>query len=383
MRVVTLVTLLFAAGCACHSDWDCPLDERCSNGRCIAAGGPDVTPPSVALSGPLPGAAVSGAIALTANASDDVAVASVDFTVDGAVIATARGEPYTATWQSGTVGNGPHTLAAVAVDTSGNSAGSGPVQVAVGNYPGAALSVHTTLGLADAATTDLQNQGHFLSVKHQYALSYDGARRVPNWVSWELNKSWLGSIPRQNDFRPDDTFPAGFPQAQLSDYLNSGWDRGHLCPSEDRTATLADNQDTFYLTNMTPQADNVNGGPWAQLEAYQRGLANAGKELFVVAGGIYPQTVQTIGADHVAIPSSLFKLAVVLDAPGQTAADVTSATRVIAVIMPNDTTVSRTADWRTFRVQPSAIEAQTGFRLMSDVAEPVRTQLEGRVDSAP
>jgi len=214
-------------------------------------------------------------------------------------------------------------------------------------------------------------------------LSYDAARRVPNWVSWELNRSWMGTVARQNDFRPDDTFPAGFPQAQLSDYLNSGWDRGHLCPSEDRTATVIDNQDTFYLTNMTPQADNVNGGPWAQFEAYARGLGGGGKEVFLEAGGIYGAAAKTIGADQVSVPSSLFKLAVILDAPGQTAADVTSSTRVIALIMPNDATVARTADWHGFRVKAAEIESQTGLRLLSDVREPVRSQLEAQVDSAP
>src|SRR4051812_525650 len=167
MRAVALATLLFAAGCACHSDWDCPLDERCSEGRCIAVGGgPDVTPPVAALSAPLPGAAVSGAISLSANASDDVGVSSVDFTVDGAVVATARGEPYTVTWQTGTVWNGSHQLAAIARDEAGNAGASSPVEVAVGNYPGAALSVHTTLGIADQATASPQNQDHFLSVKH-------------------------------------------------------------------------------------------------------------------------------------------------------------------------------------------------------------------------
>jgi endonuclease G len=282
------------------------------------------------------------------------------------------------------VWNGPHTFTAVAHDAAGNTGASEAVTVQVANYPGAALSVHTTMGLADGATADPANQGHFLSVKHQYALSYDGARRTPNWVSWELNKSWMGAIARQNDFRSDDTFPAGFPQALLTDYAGSGYDRGHLCPSEDRTATLVDNQDTFYLTNMTPQADNVNGGPWAQLETYSRSLANAGKEVFVVAGGIYPAATQkTIGADAVAVPSSIFKVVVVLEAPGQTAADVTSSTRVIAVVMPNDTTVARTADWHTFRVKASDIESQTGLRLLSDVAEPIRSQLEAQVDSSP
>src|SRR5258706_5511190 len=158
MRALTLVLTLLggvlAAGCTCESNGDCPLDERCSDGHCIAVGGgPDVTPPVATLTVPLPGDAVKGTVSLTASASDDVGVASVDFTVDGTVIATAQSEPYTVTWTSGSVWNGPHKLAAIARDAAGNTGSSDPVSVQVANYPGAALSVHTTLGLADAATT--------------------------------------------------------------------------------------------------------------------------------------------------------------------------------------------------------------------------------------
>src|SRR5207237_70265 len=150
-------------------------------------------------------------------------------------------------WDSTSVWNGAHSLSATARDAAGNSGTSAAVAVSVANYRGAAISVHTSMGLPDRATADAANKEHYLSVKHQYALSYNGARRVPNWVSWELNTSWLGSVARQNDFRPDDTLPAAIPQAQLADYLNSGWDRGHMCPSDDRTLTLLDNQNTFYL----------------------------------------------------------------------------------------------------------------------------------------
>ncbi|TMQ04888.1 MAG: DNA/RNA non-specific endonuclease, partial [Deltaproteobacteria bacterium] len=128
-----------------------------------------------------------------------------------------------------------------------------------GGGSGAALSRHTTLGIPSPASTTDPN--HFLSVKSGYVISYNGSRKVPNWVSWELNTSYLGSTPRQDDFRPDDTFPASEPQASLADYSGSGYDRGHMCPSADRTLTVTANQQTFYLTNMVPQAANNNQGP--------------------------------------------------------------------------------------------------------------------------
>ena len=202
-------------------------------------------------------------------------------------------------------------------------------------------------------------------------------------MSWELNAQWLGSVARQNDFRPDDTFPEEIPQAQLSDYAGSGWDRGHVCPSEDRTATVSDNRSTFYLTNVVPQADAANGGPWARLEAYLRQLAESGKEIAVVAGGLFGQPKRTIGAGAVAVPSATFKVAVVLDRPGQGIAEVSEQTRVISVLVPNDATVSRSADWRSFRVSARDVENATGFTLFADVPHEVREVLLDRIDREP
>ena len=78
-------------------------------------------------------------------------------------------------------------------------------------------------------TTDL------LMVKPQFVLSYNNTKRHANWVSWELSTSWLGTSDRQNDFRPDSTLKQGWYRVVTSDYTNSGFDRGHLCPSADRT----------------------------------------------------------------------------------------------------------------------------------------------------
>src|SRR6185295_9809167 len=138
--------------------------------------------------------------------------------------------------------------------------------------------------------------------------------KVPNWVSWELTSSWLGTVGRSDNYRPDDTFPSSVPQASLADYSGSGYDRGHMCPSADREDTTADNSATFYLTNMVPQAGNNNRGPWEKLEAYERGLVNAGKRLFIIAGGVFTSASVTQIGQGVAVPDSTFKVIVVLDA---------------------------------------------------------------------
>lgn len=68
-------------------------------------------------------------------------------------------------------------------------------------------SPHLKLGNpSNANTNDLNN---YLIEKPQYALSYNCETGIPNWVSWQLNSSWLGSVDRSEDFRPDSDLPTG------------------------------------------------------------------------------------------------------------------------------------------------------------------------------
>jgi endonuclease G, mitochondrial len=248
-----------------------------------------------------------------------------------------------------------------------------------GGGSGAALSVHTTLGIPSPSSTSDPNS--YLSVKSGYVISYNSSRKVPNWVSWELNTTYLGTAARQDDFRIDSTLPSTLPQATLADYSGSGYDRGHMCPSADRTKTVSANSETFYLTNMIPQAGNNNRGPWAALEDYSRGLAETGKEVFIISGGTFSSSSASIGSG-VKVPDKTFKVIVVLDAPGQGPANVTTGTRVIGVLMPNrDSQISLSTPWQNFRVTVDQIEALTGHDYLSDVDPAIQAVIEARVDN--
>lgn len=123
-------------------------------------------------------------------------------------------------------------------------------------------NVHLTMGNPTGANTSFSN---LLLSKAQYATSHNCFRGTPNWVSWQLNQSWLGSAPRQDDFRADTTLPSNCYRVTSSDYTGSGFDRGHMTPSADRTNTIANNSATFLMTNIIPQAPDNNQGIWANL----------------------------------------------------------------------------------------------------------------------
>ena len=100
----------------------------------ITAAGADSSAPSVAMTAPAAGAAVSGTVTLAASASNDVGVAGVQFLADGANAgAEDAAAPYSAAWNSASVPDGPHALAAVARDAAGNRTTSAPVSVITGN----------------------------------------------------------------------------------------------------------------------------------------------------------------------------------------------------------------------------------------------------------
>lgn len=250
------------------------------------------------------------------------------------------------------------------------------VDAGLSGAAGAALSPHTVLGLPDDSSVGRLDR--WLLVKPQFVGSYDTTRKTPRWVSWRLDPSWLGPATRATSFRRDTQLPTTAGQARDEDFRNSGFDRGHLCPSADRTVTDPDNDATFVFTNIVPQTHTSNAGTWATLEDEARTLVAQGKTVIITAGPIFGVTPQNIGAG-VPVPLSMFKVAVVFD--GTPTANVTTSTRVIAVIVPNTATVS--GSWRNFRVTTRSIEQATGLDFLSDVPRAVQDVVENRLDVDP
>lgn len=238
-------------------------------------------------------------------------------------------------------------------------------------------SEHLTMGNPSNAVTNVAQPNNYLMEKPQYAMSYSRDNGGPNWVSWHLDNSWLGSTPRQDDFRADTTLPTGWYRVQATDYSGSGFDRGHMCPSADRTVTVTANSATFLMTNMIPQLPANNQGVWANLESYSRTLVSQGNELYIISGG---QGLQYFIANgHVAVPAQTWKVIIVLPVGSNDVSRVTTSTRTIAVVMPNSGSIG--SDWRAYRVSVDQVEAITGFDFFSNVSSGIQAVIEGQVDN--
>src|SRR5258706_2484964 len=170
------------------------------------------------------------------------------------------------------------------------------------------------LGNPSGAVHDPSQPTNYLIERPQYVLSYNRDHGIPNWVSWQLTQRDLGDTKRSNTFVPDTTLPKGWYRVTLDDYTGSGYDRGHMCPSADRTATVKDNQATFVLTNVLPQAPDDNRNTWEHLESLSRQLVSKGHVLYIIAGG--DGSNGTIAKGKVLVPRYTWKIIVVMPKGG-------------------------------------------------------------------
>jgi len=225
-----------------------------------------------------------------------------------------------------------------------------------------------------------------------YVESYSATRGTPNWVSWHLDAtSSTNASPRLDNFAAFNGLPTGVYAVQSTSYQGSGFDRGHNCPSADRTSSANANSATFLMTNMIPQAPQNNQQTWNNLEGYLRTQVTAGNEVYIVMGSYgnggvgknNASVVTTIDNGHVAVPTNVWKVAIIIPAGNSDlirAADA-SAIRVIAVNTPNVNSIS--TDWTRYLVTVRDIEkgVGNGFNLLSALPQSVQDALETKKDA--
>jgi endonuclease G len=222
-----------------------------------------------------------------------------------------------------------------------------------------------------------------------YVESYSKSRGTPNWVSWHLdNTNTTNATGRLDNFAGFSGLPSGYYVVQSNSYSGSGFDRGHNCPSADRTSSAAANSATFLMTNMIPQAPQNNQGTWANLENYLRTQVVAGNEVYIVMGSYGTGGVgsngaaTTISGGNVTVPANVWKVAVIIPAGNsdliRTAG---SGVRVIAVNTPNINTIN--SDWTKYIVTVRDIEKAVGnnFNLLSALPQSVQEVVENKKDA--
>ncbi len=240
-----------------------------------------------------------------------------------------------------------------------------------------AQKTYLALGNPSNATVSTSNADNYLMVNNAYALSYNNSRGSANWVAWRIAETDFGGAERQNDFRPDPNLPKTFTRITPSDYTGSGFDKGHLCPSADRSSSPEANSATFYMTNIIPQTPDLNRNVWNDFETYSRDLVKKGKvDLYVVAG-CYGEKGKL--KKKIVIPTNCWKVITAVP-QGADFSVINENTHVTAIDMPNSAFPAKT-DWRKYRTTVRAIEQKTNLNLLSNLAPNLQETLENRVDN--
>ena len=207
------------------------------------------------------------------------------------------------------------------------------------------FSILMTVGVPNISGASSASTTNYLSVKKGYVMSYNGVEGRANWVGWTLKASDIGAIHRSDRFIQDESFPRGFKIVDEKDYKHSGYDRWHLCNSQDRTSTQYLNDETFLMSNMVPQTHELNAGPFKMLEEYCRKLViKKGQHLLIYSGGIGAKDRLFSG---VIVPAYCWKVVYTPD-------------KIWCILFPNERVLNK--NWQTYAVPLETLEKMTGFR---------------------
>lgn len=247
------------------------------------------------------------------------------------------------------------------------------------------------------ATKNLSDSTNYLMEKPQYTLSYNNETLIPNWVMWHLSEDDFGDAERGDDFRPDSDLPDEWYKVVKSDYQYTkyNFDRGHVCPSADRTKTQEDNSMTFLMTNMIPQSPDLNRQIWKEFESFERELVSSGKELYIAVGPygkggttatgtwdfieIQQKKNSKFSNQKILVPSHCWKIVLVLDEGENDYSRVSKDTVIISIFIPNSMGMHKSGTWKNYLTSVDDIEEKTGYDFFECLPDEVENYIESKV----
>lgn len=245
------------------------------------------------------------------------------------------------------------------------------------------IKAYDAVGLPHQNSDDKDEQQIVLCRKG-YAVSFNMETRNPDWAIEHLTRTSLKkTVTRKDAFKPDpdlEKAQAGL-SSQLWDYSGQKtYQRGHQAPSEDFTSGREAMNESFYLSNMSPQLGTLNGGLWSRIEGEVRQwvICRKADELYVMTGPIYGgsktklaapdqnDTVKSNGQPHrVLVPEWYYKI--VYDP---------QANQSLAFIVPNnETAVGK--DMKSFIKTIKDVEDSTGLSFLTGLGSRLQHQQEG------
>ncbi|XP_071803364.1 nuclease EXOG, mitochondrial-like [Asterias amurensis] len=246
--------------------------------------------------------------------------------------------------------------------------------------------------LKDLLKYGVPEKGPDVRYYSNHALSYDQAKKIPLWVAEHLTQNELkGPANRKHsNFKMDPNINSMF-SSHNSDYLRSGWSRGHMAPAGDNKHSQAAMDESFYLSNIVPQDLDNNRDFWNRLEIYCRDLTKTYKDVWVLSGPLILPNIeedgkkyvkyQVIGKNNVAVPTHLYKLITIAVPPDENNNQENAETLAVgAFIVPNKP-IHSNRRLQDFQVPVKNLSESSGLGFFSELGSDAKFQNLCDVDS--
>lgn len=239
------------------------------------------------------------------------------------------------------------------------------VEKAAEEAPAGALTRRVHESLEQPAA--LSGRRETMLVKSQFIVSYDIDNLCPYYVCWSLDADRVkGTVGRTDNFHADPVM-TGDCRVETSDYSGSGYDRGHMCPAADNKNSEVAMDESFCMTNICPQNQNLNRGAWNELEQLCRDWARDYGTLYVCCGPIFdsdkPRKIGTRSDVKISVPDRFFKVLLYMG----------RVSRAIGFVFPNKECYE---DIRDYAVSVDEVERITGMDFFFHLDDELEDKLE-------
>ncbi|MCM1079898.1 MAG: DNA/RNA non-specific endonuclease [Bacteroidales bacterium] len=233
-----------------------------------------------------------------------------------------------------------------------------------------------------------------------YIVEWDKLKRAQRWTCWQWTKAnnfknwlrqnwntgvtWNGQTWHGDPFHEASEIEADY-RSLLSDYKNSGYDRGHICASEDRICSMNVNGQTFCLANMQPQINSFNARVWSNMETKVRNWSKTTTDnngvLYVCKGGTINDVnlngksqsgTITMIKNRIPVPKYFF-MAVLKQTKDNTYS---------AVAFWAEHKSDNSSDLTPYMISIDELEARTGYDFFCNLPDNIENTVESRLNTS-
>ncbi|WKC57965.1 DNA/RNA non-specific endonuclease [Borrelia sp. P9F1] len=213
--------------------------------------------------------------------------------------------------------------------------------------------------------------------KKYYSLGYAESARQAEWVAYYLKREMVElaltllkekKIKRINKFFEDKDIKGINPK--LTDYLKSGYDRGHIVSSADMSFSEDAMKDTYFLSNISPQTREFNSGIWLKLEKLVREWTLLKGKVYIISAGILTENKGFIGKNKVLVPKNFYKIVLSLNSD--------DSYDIVSFIIPNEK--ASDLNLRNYVVSVYSIEEKTSIDFFAELDSGVKEVIKMKKD---